>query len=336
MSEADNTDTVFWEQVCRNYGFGELLAAPRPVAGGFQHRMWRVDTSAGPFAVKILHARCAEDPDCRRRCFGGERIARRAADADLPAVAALESPEGPLRRFGGAAVLCYGWEEGTTLPPTPAPPARAGLIGGLLGRLHALNLPWGDDSPPSSECFPAQHWHDLAQRVKDERLSLAFALPDLLAWNEATREATDQLNQGWVVSHRDLDQKNVLWRAAAPRLLDWEAAGPVHPALEVMGTALNWAGQSAGPPDQAVFRAFLAGYRRQAPLDADALGHAATAVLGKWLVWLEVCLRRALDAAVPEEQTAALGSAAHALATLRVLAAALPDRLAWINAGKEA
>ena len=132
-----------------------------------------------------------------------------------------------------------------------------------------------------------------------------------------------------------MDQKNVLWNdPQTPWLLDWEDAGAMNPVLEVMGTALNWAGQAAGSPTSDTFAAFLDGYQSAAPLDRAALRHAAVAVLDKWLVWLDFNLRRSLSAAQTpqDEQATACGAAEHALATLRVLAADTPRRLQWCEA----
>lgn len=43
-----------------------------------------------------------------------------------------------------------------------------------------------------------------------------------------------------VISHRDLDPKNVMWDGMNPYLIDWEAAGPVNPYQEFLEVALYW------------------------------------------------------------------------------------------------
>ena len=79
-----------------------------------------------------------------------------------------------------------------------------------------------------------------------------------------------------------------------------------------------------------MFAAFFHGYQGTAPLDRDALRHAAVAVLDKWLVWLDFNLDRSLAPETPpDERETASGAAMHALATLHTLASDTPRRLLW-------
>ena len=330
----DGTAAVMAE-TCALYGLGRTAGTPERVSGGLQHALYHVRATEGEFAVKSLNLRL---PNARENCERGEHIAWAAKAAGLPAVGARKGPGGFTQGIGEAVVMVFPWYSGVTLPPTAAAPAQTGQIGALLGRLHALNLHVASLDPPAPQWFPEAHWDTLVRAGEREDAPWAEALSggfsQLQDWNEATREAENSLAGTWVTTHRDLDQKNVLWSGAdMPWLLDWEAAGPMAPALEVMGAALNWAGQSAGAPERETFAAFIAGYRSAAALDQDRLRHAAVAVLGKWLIWLEINLRRSLAAgqAPPEERTLARGAAAHAFATLRRLAAETPMRLVWCD-----
>jgi Ser/Thr protein kinase RdoA (MazF antagonist) len=234
--------------------------------------------------------------------------------------------------------MVFPWLPGTTLPPAPAPPDAARQIGALLGRLHALAPDVSGLEPPTSPRFSGTHWADLARQAREDGAAWAGAvenaLPELSAWSADARAAQQALGNGWTATHRDMDQKNVLWSDPhTPNLLDWEEAGAMLPALEVMGTALNWAGQAAGPPVETTFAAFLNGYGSAAPLDRAALRQAAVAVLNKWLIWLDFNLVRSLRGAgtPPDEQATACGAAEHTLTTLRALAADTPRRLAWCD-----
>lgn len=49
------------------------------------------------------------------------------------------------------------------------------------------------------------------------------------------------LNSESVLSHGDIDQKNVLWNQDnSPTVIDWEAAGYVNPMVELFTAALYW------------------------------------------------------------------------------------------------
>ncbi len=333
MSEAT------WDEIAAVYGLGTLDSPPQAVTGGLKHRLYHAQAARGEYAVKVLNPHLLREPGWLGRYKRAERIAQAAARAGLPAVLALPGPDGPVQTVGAATVMVFPWLPGTTLPPGPAPPDAARQIGALLGRLHALAPDVGGLEPPAPPHFFDDHWHDLARQARAGGVAWASevsdALPHLAAWSTDARAAREALGDGWTATHRDMDQKNVLWSDPhTPHLLDWEEAGAMNPALEVMGAALNWAGQAAGPPDARPFAAFLDGYRSAAPLDRAALRHAAVAVLDKWLVWLDFNLARSLPAArtPPDEQATACGAAAHALATLYALAADATRRLAWCDA----
>lgn len=120
--------------------------------------------------------------------------------------------------------------------------------------------------------LPQGEWETLVSRgleLKAEwAAALEAALPDIFCWDQAGRDAEGTLPPVQVISHCDLDQKNVLWRSDAPVLVDWESAGPTRPHAELIGAALDWSGQSAGPPDQAAFAAVIAGHRQEAEFPA--------------------------------------------------------------------
>lgn len=331
-------DETLWQNIAAVYGLGAWNAPPQAVAGGLKHRLYRARTAQGEYAVKVLSPHLLREPGHLARYGRAERIAQAAARAGLPAVCALPGLDGPVQPVGAAAVMVFPWLAGATLPPTSASPDAAKQIGALLGRLHALAPSVPGLEPPAVPYFPDNYWAGLARQGEKDCAAWAgaveTALPGLCEWSEAASQAREAMGDTWTATHRDMDQKNVLWSDPhTPFLLDWEEAGAMNPALELMGAALNWAGQAAGPPDAAVFAAFLAGYRSATPLAPAALRHAAVAVMDKWLVWLDFNLNRSLAPQTPpDERETANGAAMHALATLHTLAADTPRRLLWCEA----
>ncbi len=330
---------TLWKNIAAAYDLGAWDEPPRAVTGGLKHRLYHARTARGEYAVKVLNPRLLRGMGRLARYKRAEQIAQEAARAGLPAVCALPGPDGPVQRVGPDTVMVFPWLSGTILPPGPASPEAARQMGVLLGRLHSLAPDVPGLEPPPSLHFSDAYWARLVRQGREDGVIWADpvgdALPELKCWSAAVRHAREALGPGWTATHRDMDQKNILWSDPhTPHLLDWEEAGAMPSALEVMGTALNWAGQSAGPPDAQAFAAFLDGYRVAAPLDPDALRHAAVAVLDKWLVWLDFNLQRSLRAArtPPDELATANGAVSHALATLHSLDADTPRRLAWCDA----
>lgn len=301
-----------------------------------QHRLYRAEAVSGVYAVKVLHPELLREPGRREHYARAERLARHMAQSGLPAVCALDGPEGPLLTSGEITVALFPWQDGTTLPPTPSSAETAGQIGRLLGQIHRFAPDASQSSEEAAKTHRDEEWAQLTEQAQREGAAWADAstesLPDLVRWSREAHSALQSLGAERVWTHRDLDQKNVLWSDLnTPWLLDWEGAGPLAPALEVVGTALNWAGQAAGRPLAEPFFAFVRGYRTQRPLSAEDLRSASRAVPDKWLIWLKFNMKR--SPASPHKDTAecemACGAVRHSLATLQALSREAPMREAW-------
>ena len=135
-------------------------------------------------------------------------------------------------------------------------------------------------------------------QVRDERVSEDEWVRDL-----SIRQALEKLKRNAVMSHRDLDSKNVLWNRGEPFIIDWEAAGPVPPALELWEALLNWGRDGGGKlrPDR--IAALLDAYRQWnslPPPDWESVGHAGYAGM---LGWLNYNIARSSNPALsPEER----------------------------------
>ena len=320
------TDFQLAREVCARFSLPEPTRVA-PAIGGLQHRLLRLDFSQGePRALKILSPRLAQTEEAIRRFERAETLALRCAQNGVPAMVALQQPEG---RFVGLIenvyFLLYPWAEGEVLPPHAVSTERAALMGAFLAQIHTLKVRFPEQNAPVPEAFEDGHFEELGRRADQQNASWAGRLTevvqDLERLNARARDAQLELQRDWVMGHLDFDQKNVLWNARdEPVILDWEQAKPISPALEALGAGLLWAGQSAGAASKSTFLAWLAGYRTRNELRLEDLELATEGVLGKWMIWLEFNFGRLLDTQLDErEREMAFGAAMHALdATLQL------------------
>ncbi|RYG62970.1 hypothetical protein EON80_22100, partial [bacterium] len=270
-----NSSTISQElaaSALATYGL-EILDNAEPVSGGLQHRLLRLvaapngATGKQKFALKLLASRSTDTVHSRQQLERAEQVAMLAQKSGIPAMTAIPGQNGQyLQQVGEQWVILYPWIEGKTLPPTAASESHCRVMGGYLGRLHALQIRFPDQSGPIAEAFPEGHFREIAQRAEQSEASWAHRLnqviDELEEINDLAMQSQMQLRDGWVTGHLDCDQKNVLWQDDSPMILDWESSKPVHPALEAMGAGLSWAGQSAGKTEVDSFLAFFGGYLR--------------------------------------------------------------------------
>ncbi|GHO45669.1 phosphotransferase enzyme family protein [Ktedonospora formicarum] len=300
------------QKLCNAYHLGDSLVPPRAVKGGLLHKMWQLETTQGRYAVKQLNPAIMLKPGIEHAYRASERIASEMRRRDIPAIAALERAGDPLYQDDDGSFLIYPWREGRMLSTNSAEPEQARQIGAILASMHAAALRLPEDQEEEWEHFSDDTWDKLTFHAASRDLSWAYsaraAMPRLIAWSHLYEEAGPTLLQRQVVSHRDLDQKNVLWHVSGtPFLLDWEAAGSINPTLELVGVALCWSGLVAGEVRKESFDAVLEGYHRTGGVLHEDSEIALHGFLGTWLGWLLFNMRRSLGESVESEDARLLG-----------------------------
>ena len=120
------------------------------------------------------------------------------------------------------------------------------------------------------------------------------ALSDIKTWNQLACDAQEILTKTLVISHRDLDPKNVMWNDNAPLIIDWEAAGYVNPYQELLEVVNYWADDGKGGLLKEHFDALFDAYTQHMKLEkVDWNAVFAGSFLGM-LGWLEYNVKRAL------------------------------------------
>lgn len=292
------------EAVCEAFDLGRPVAPLRAVQGGLSHRMWRLETVRGCFAVKELNRKWNNPTYVAgyERAFQIEQAALAAGlpmprPVPVPGTAAClaELPDGTDRP---ATVRVHEWVQGRNVRMTDVDPEMAGRIGAVLARIHGLALPAPQSLADILWVWGADHWQILARRVSEARLecagSLREALP-LIEEMEAVVIAARTASASVVQSHGDVNYKNVLSTPERELLLvDWDAAGPCGASHEVACAALDWAGVRAHDPRPDLARALIDGYRMAGGQFDGSSRTVFAFFLRGFLNWLEYLVRRSL------------------------------------------
>lgn len=325
-------------RLCALYDLGEPLTEMQMVTGGLLHRLWRLTTTQGSFAVKQLNAAIMRKPGIQHEYCVSEYIAQAMSKQGVPAVAALDSADGPLQEIDGVFLLVYPWTDGEILPSVPVEPDRALQIGVILARIHTLSLHVPEVAQLEWRHFQNDDWDILTFQAAEAGLSWAYpvraVLPLLLQWTQSYEDAGEKLTQHLVISHRDLDQKNVLWQSpTAPKIVDWEAAGLINPTMELASVALSWSGLATGILSKDIFTTLVDGYVQAGGTIQNTGLDALHGLLGTWLGWLLFNMRRSLGESITSEEERQLGidETVNTLAILRSLATNLEIWATWID-----
>lgn len=287
-------------QLCELLDLGTARGSLGQVAGGFHHRMWQLTTNRGCFAIKQL----ADDLDMQNattveRINATEITAQEFSEHGVPALYSLANARQHLQLLDGVGYLVYPWSDATACPKNGIEKKHAVTVAGILARIHRsdIHVPELRDAPTLP--LTAERVIDLVQLARQRNVHesqlLETRLDDLLEAVELQAPALSALQRDQVVSHGDLDHKNVLWdKAGEPLLIDWESARRLNPTYELLLEALDWGGITAhfetGP-----FVSFLEAYLDAGGrIVADEIPAVSDAIQGAWVEWLLFNVGRAV------------------------------------------
>ena len=279
-------------------GLGVLICEPTPLSGGHLHRVYKAETPGGVYAVKAINPQVIARPAARKNYIDSENIAR-IASKRLPALPANVYGENTLQEYDGQFYLIYNFIYGVSLPDDSLSPSHCAEMGRLLAVLHSTDFSELGLADDYSYVESETDWSEYLRLGGETGAAwcerIGALIDKLNEWQTRFIAASSKLSDGTVISHGDLEPKNVLWVGGSPLIIDWEAAGYIHPAFDLVQNALYWA-RNFDSYDEDKLTAFFRAYalQRHGPplcgVDPETIADKCIPLLG----WLEYSLRRSL------------------------------------------
>lgn len=320
-------------KIVQHAGLGRILYSAEAVSGGLMHKMYRAETEKGTFALKMLNPEIMRRPTALKNITAAEKAAH-ACEGKLPIIAAMMINGRQVQCFENQYYMVFPWFDGKSIFPPHIHETHCRKIGNALGMLHGLNMQV-DGLLLEEKHQEMTDWqeiiHDLPEADWADRVKCA--LPELIEKQEKAEHARETLSQYQVISHRDLDPKNVLWNDEDFAIIDWEAAGYVNPWQELAENIFYWTDDGKGGLNQALFTAFYEGYRQWMDVQNAPLEAAFHASSFGTLEWLYYNVRRALgrEAASEEERQLGIRQVHYTLDSLQGMDAKIGLALVWIK-----
>jgi thiamine kinase-like enzyme len=279
-------------EICANFNLGTPIESPTRVYGGLLHIMWYLRTDKASYAIKQLSADINLTNESVIKNYElSERIASRFVRLGIPAISAIEKTGEYLSIIDGSGYLVYPWVEAQALDKDAISKPHALKIADILAKMHLINL----DVPEIVGTEFGIHTNDKILELinKAESFNCPFANDlrrnqnKIFAINDAYQNAIPVLKKEIIVSHGDLDQKNVLWdENNNPLLVDWESACKVNPTYDIINTAFYWSGITTDNYNQKLFIEIIHCYQKSGGIINK--NHVEAAFYGtfSWLGWM--------------------------------------------------
>lgn len=291
------------DAVLAAFGIEGRATALNPVGRAWSNRVWRLRAGSGSFALKEMRNPWA-DPNWIRWLNESWALEQSALAAGISAPRPVPNPSTGgclawVSRRGddpreSVPVRLHDWADGDPLASGPVGPDVARWAGQVLATLHGLRL-----TPRDRSLFPvlntrtAERWPELTEAARRAGAPwadlMASAGPAVsliadLARSAAGRQVTE------VMSHGDIDQKNLVVTADGPVLCDWDLAVPLVPRDELADVALSLADWA----DVETAREVVRSYVEAGGDDADFESHDLGQSLMSGLDWAAFNIERAL------------------------------------------
>lgn len=311
--------------VASAFGLGRPVAPLSPVGRVWSHSVYRLSTDHGDFAVKAMRNPWdAADWRGWLDAAWSFELTAYAAGIAMPEPVPNPTDGGCLALLdAGFAVRVHRWVQGTPVPTGPVGVGVASWVGRTLATLHDLEVQPADRSAsPVVDVTVDVAWPELVRAAHDQGFSWAGPLAEGTATvaviAELAREAVAR-DEPTLMSHSDVDQKNLVLTTAGPMLCDWDVAAPVVALGELADVALSMADWS----DESVARQVVCAYAEQRELRGDFEPSDLGPALLSSVDWLALNVERALGRRDGDPSVIALG---HEL--VPELLAVLPRQLA--------
>ncbi len=295
MKVLDNYEV--WIKQC---GLGEVIEPPTPVSGGFLHRMYKMVTDQGCFALKHLNSEIMRRPDAKDNFARAEKIERILEENKIPIVPAMVIDQKKLQQVGDDFFYIFKWQEGAITDWNHILEKQCFLAGNILGKMHCIQpQKIAHREPEICEI----DWKQYIEEAKESEIAgVLQEAEDLLyyAQNEVNK-ARKNLPDLLCISDEDMDPKNVMWCDGKPKVIDLECLDYGNPVSHVLQLSLQWSGITTCEIKVENIKAFFEGYLQA--YDNGFRGYAEVFGLAyTWIEWLEYNVKRALGNCMDEDE----------------------------------
>lgn len=303
----NNINTII-EILLEKCKLGKVLENPTRVFGGLLNRMYKVRTTTGTYAIKLLNPEVMKRDNAKSNHIFAETVSNIAKYNGVSCLPAKVFDNEVLQQAKDYYFLVFDWFNGRAIQDEELTIEKCKKVAKELSKLHKI-----DYTELKEKCKAYYDTNEIDWDFYLEKINNKL-LKDLLAKNidkfkELDKQAIESLNvisKNIVISHRDLDLPNILWnKEENPVMIDWESSGLINPSMEVIDTAWNWSGgQKYFDKDK--FQTFVKTYKENGGNLSD-YADALKANFKSKFGWLEYNLKRVTGIECVDEEERELG-----------------------------
>ena len=320
-------------EILNKFGLGKIIQKSTRVYGGLLHKMWKVETDEGFYAIKqLFHNIDLTKKNIIENYELTELTASRFLDLGISVQPALENNGHFLSIIHGNGYLIYPWINGKTFNENFVSEHYALKISNILSKIHQTNLDVKGIQDYSFQKLENEKFLELINESVNLKIDFSHELLKnkeiLIEINNNVQKFMPCLNKNIVISHCDLDQKNVIWKEdKTPVIIDWESAGRINSTFDLIKTCFYWSGITADYFDQRLFFKMIETYEKSGGIihknDIEPSLYASF----DWIQWLVYNIEKSCTETEFEQKKLGIEQVNKTLQTILRLSSVIPDLL---------
>ncbi len=292
MNASDHNVKKLILAVCKAYDIGHYNSDITICAGGLQHTIYQFTTNTGQFIIKILNPNIINHPNLKDRYRITEAIAHTFSKY-ISAICAITHHDDPIFIFENDITMLFPYVNGKILLQNEITSQHILKLAYALACIHKANI---THHPVPEVEIPKKIGNFNLPFENQIKQKLIKTLPVINDICEQCENNITILKNNTVISHRDLDPKNVLWNDNNYYIIDWESVGLINRTKDLLTTALYWCFDDHYQVNLDSLVSFITIYQKNCGLLLkDEIEPALNGFLGDWISWLDFNLNRMLN-----------------------------------------
>ena len=298
---------TFFNDLLTKYDLGHLVDDPILLPGGLLHESYKLTTSSGNYAVKLINPSVFKEEYALKAFEKESQMEDLLSNAGVCAVYPIAYDGSKMLEINGRYFYLADWFDGLPLSIDDVTETHCEKVAEQLARIHNI-----DFKETEKTYVPLEIDFDNYVKLCNEAgLPVSELLNDYLGMIKETlvrcNEAAKNVPCVQSLCHNDYDLKNVLWNNDQFRIIDLEAVAYNNPYKEIVSSALSWSGADDLCFDEKLFETYLNTYFASSRLDLKVNWIDIYDSNTRDLIWLQYNLDNALkDDISKEEKDAAI------------------------------
>ena len=282
---------------CKTNNLGNVININK-LTGGLMHKMFKVETNKGIYAIKILNKEVMKRDDAYNNFVISETISNLAKENNIRVSSAIKINNNFIIEYENDYYMVFDFIDGKTLKDEEITTYHCKCIGSILSKIHNLDYSHLNlDTKIKKDNF----YVDWEMFIKNEKFN-SMSYKELYLKNYSKyylllKEVVEKFNESNTtlsICHRDMDPKNVMWTNNQPIIIDWESASLSNPYRELLENSLCWSGFLSNNFNEEKFTALINEYTKNKSIsNVDWYSVIFGNLIGRF-GWLDYNLKRSL------------------------------------------